>query len=73
MSFDRIPAHQSVDQWIEHSGGDFLFKVGGARPEADLVEVTVENFSSSLDHLFVEHTDADRDADAVYRSAVIVA
>lgn len=71
--FPNLNAHQG-DTPVTWSSGPIFFKpTRVATTATDLVRVSVAGWSSSWDHVFDNHTEADPDAKAVYRSTVAVA
>ena len=52
------------------TGDPFHFKQGSDAPARDLVRVSVAGWSSSLDHIFDNHTEADPEAKDVYNAQV---
>ena len=71
--FDDLPAHHPNDP-VTWATSPFFFKPTNAFPKVahDLVRVSVAGWSSSWDHVFDNHTEADPDAKGSYSSTVAV-
>jgi hypothetical protein len=71
--FDDLPAHHP-DEPVTWATGPIFFKPTRAFPNVahDLVRVSVAGWSSSWDHVFDNHTEADPNAQDTYSSTVEV-
>jgi hypothetical protein len=71
--FPDLPAHQAGTP-LTWPTSPIFFKPSRAFPNVvhDLVRVSVANWSSSWDHVFDNHTEADPEAEATYSSTVEV-
>ena len=68
-----MPAHSNGSNGpgpVLTTGDPFHFKQGSDAPARDLVRVSVAGWSSSFDHIFNNHTDADPEAKDVYNAQV---
>ncbi len=69
--FPSLNAHQA-DSPVTWSSGPIWFKPTRVSSTAtDLVRVSIAGWSSSWDHVFNNHTEADPDANDVYRHTVV--
>lgn len=70
--FPRVPAHSKEDGPVEfpNTRGFFFKPSRSSTTVTDLVRVSVHNWTSSFDHLFAGHTDADTQANDTYSSTV---
>ncbi len=68
-----MPAHSNGSNGpgpVVTTGDPFHFKQGSDGAARDLVRVSVAGWSSSFDHMFNNHTDADAEANDVYNAQV---
>ena len=71
--FGNVPAHSNGPNDpgpVVTTGNPFKFKQGADAPARDLVKVSVKGWSSSFDHMFNNHTQADPEANDVYNAQV---
>jgi hypothetical protein len=71
--FGDVPAHSNGPNDpgpVVSKGNPFMFKQGSDAPARDLVRVSVKGWSSSFDHMFNNHTQADTEAQDVYNAQV---
>jgi hypothetical protein len=71
--FGDVPAHSNGPGDpgpVVTTGNPFKFKQGADAPAKDLVRVSVKGWSSSFDHTFSHHTQADPEANDVYNAQV---
>ena len=71
--FGNVPAHSNGPNDpgpVVSTGNPFKFKQGADAAARDLVKVSVKGWSSSFDHMFNNHTQADPEANDVYNAQV---
>ena len=69
--FGNVPAHSNGPNNpgpVVSTGNPFKFKQGADAAARDLVKVSVKGWSSSFDHMFKNHTQADPEANDVYNA-----
>ncbi len=72
--FPTLPPAHHEDDLVTWATGPLFFKpTRVATTATDLVRVSVAGWSSSWDHVFDNHTEADPNANAVYSHTVAVA